>query len=79
LLIRRPQTGRFVVRYGPLAGCDAEPGSSHLPDDVCQGADRPRTVAEIWRAFGLKPWREDSFKVSPDPQLIEKVRDLVGM
>jgi transposase len=26
-----------------------------------------QTVAEIWRAFGLKPWREDSFKRSPDP------------
>ncbi len=37
------------------------------------------TVAEIWRAFGLKPWRQDSFKVSPDPQLIEKVRDIVGL
>lgn len=37
------------------------------------------TVGEIWRAFGLKPWREDSFKVSPDPQLIEKIRDIVGL
>jgi transposase len=37
------------------------------------------TVGEIWRAFGLKPWRQDSFKVSPDPQLVEKVRDLVGL
>jgi transposase len=37
------------------------------------------TVAEIWRAFGLKPWQEDSFKVSPDPDLVEKVRDLVGL
>ncbi len=37
------------------------------------------TVAEIWRAFGLKPWKEDNFKVSPDPHLIEKVRDLVGL
>lgn len=37
------------------------------------------TVAEIWRAFGLKPWQQDSFKVSPDPDLIEKVRDLVGL
>lgn len=37
------------------------------------------TVAEIWRAFGLKPWRQDSFKVSPDPDLVEKVRDLVGL
>jgi transposase len=37
------------------------------------------TVAEIWRAFGLKPWQQGSFKVSPDPDLIEKVRDLVGL
>jgi transposase len=36
------------------------------------------TVGEIWRAFGLKPWRQDSIKVSPDPELVEKVRDLVG-
>lgn len=38
-----------------------------------------QTVSEIWRAFGLKPWRQDEFKVSPDPDLIEKVRDLVGL
>src|SRR5947209_15635431 len=31
-----------------------------------------QTVAEISRAFGLKPWRPDSFKVSPDPELVEK-------
>ncbi len=30
------------------------------------------TVREIWQAFGLKPWREDSFKVSPDPDLVGK-------
>jgi hypothetical protein len=35
-----------------------------------------QTVSEIWRAFGLKPWRIDSFKVSPDPELVEKIRDL---
>jgi hypothetical protein len=37
------------------------------------------TVGEIWRAFGLKPWREDAFKVSPDPELVEKIRDIVGL
>jgi transposase len=31
------------------------------------------TVREIWGAFGLKPWRQDSFKVSPDPDLVEKI------
>src|SRR5687768_2260829 len=34
------------------------------------------TVREIWRAFGLKPWRQDDFKISPDPDLVEKIRDL---
>ena len=29
-----------------------------------------QTVSEIWRAFGLKPWRQDEFKVSPDPDLM---------
>lgn len=38
-----------------------------------------QTVSEIWRAFGLKPWRQDQFKVSPDPELVEKIRDLVGL
>ena len=26
-----------------------------------------QTVSEIWRAFGLKPWVQDDFKISPDP------------
>jgi hypothetical protein len=38
-----------------------------------------QSVAEIWKAFGLKPWRADEFKISPDPQLIEKTRDIVGL
>jgi transposase len=37
------------------------------------------TVAEIWRAFGLKPWREDDYKISPDPDLVEKIRDIVAL
>ena len=37
------------------------------------------TVGEIWRAFGLKPWRQDSFKISPAPDLVDKIRDLVGL
>ena len=42
------------------------------------GSRTPRW-REIWRAFGLKPWREDEFKVSPDPELVEKIRDLVAL
>jgi transposase len=37
------------------------------------------TVSRIWRAFGLRPHRSESFKLSTDPQLVEKVRDIVGL
>ena len=36
-------------------------------------------VSRIWRAFGLKPHLVDTFKLSPDPQFVEKVRDFVGL
>lgn len=36
-------------------------------------------ISRIWRAFGLKPHRTEHFKLSPDPQFIEKVRDIVGL
>jgi transposase len=37
------------------------------------------SVRRIWQAFGLQPHRVESFKLSPDPQFIEKVRDIVGL
>jgi transposase len=37
------------------------------------------TVTRIWRAFGLQPHRTETFKVSPDPLFVEKVRDIVGL
>lgn len=37
------------------------------------------TVSRIWRAFGLQPHRAETFKLSPDPLLVEKVRDIVGL
>ena len=36
-------------------------------------------VSRIWRAFGLQPHRVDTFKLSKDPQFIDKVRDIVGL
>ena len=36
-------------------------------------------VSRIWRAFGLKPHLEQSWKLSADPQFIDKVRDVVGL
>ena len=36
-------------------------------------------ISRIWRAFGLKPHVSEHFKLSPDPQFIDKVRDIVGL
>jgi len=36
-------------------------------------------VARIWRAFGLQPHRQQTWKLSKDPQFIDKVRDVVGL
>src|SRR5204863_1665423 len=36
-------------------------------------------VSRIWRTFGLKPHRVEDFKLSTDPQFIDKVRDVVGL
>jgi transposase len=36
-------------------------------------------VSRIWRAFGLKPHLVDTFKLSPDPLFVDKVRDVVGL
>ena len=37
------------------------------------------TVSRIWRAFGLQPPRQQTRKLSRDPQFVEKVRDIVGL
>jgi transposase len=37
------------------------------------------TIARIWQTFGLQSHRLDTFKLSADPQFVEKVRDIVGL
>jgi transposase len=36
-------------------------------------------ISRIWHAFGLQPHRSETFKLSNDPLLVEKVRDIVGL
>ena len=36
-------------------------------------------VSRIWRAFGLQPHRQETFKLSTDPMFVDKVRDIVGL
>jgi hypothetical protein len=52
-----------------LAGTGAGPASGHLP------GERAPDLA----AFGLQPWRVEDFEVSPDPLLIDKIRDVIGL
>ncbi len=35
-------------------------------------------VSRIWRAFGLQPQRQETFKLSSDPMFVEKVRTSSG-
>lgn len=39
----------------------------------------PSTVSRIWRAVGLKPHQVETWKLSADPQFIDRVRDIVGL
>ena len=36
-------------------------------------------ISRIWRAFGLQPHRQETFKLSSDPLFVDKVRDIVGL
>jgi transposase len=36
-------------------------------------------VLRIWRAFGLQPHRQETWKLSRDPQFVDKVKDVVGL
>ena len=37
------------------------------------------TVAAIWKEYGVKPWKAETFKFSTDPELEAKVVDIVGL
>lgn len=37
------------------------------------------SIGRIWRAFGLQPHRQETFKLSTDPLFVDKVRDIVGL
>ncbi|MGF6537029.1 IS630 family transposase [Paraburkholderia youngii] len=36
-------------------------------------------VTRIWRAFGLQPHRQETYKLSSDPMFVDKARDIVGL
>ncbi len=37
------------------------------------------TIGRIWKEHGLKPHRVETFKLSNDPEFVEKLQDIVGL
>jgi transposase len=37
------------------------------------------TITKAWKAFGVQPWRAETFKFSTDPELVAKVTDVIGL
>ena len=57
------------------------PGETHWSTrSMAKAAGVSHTmVGRIWRTFRVQPHRTENFKLSPDPQLAEKIRDVVGL
>jgi transposase len=56
-------------------------GSTHWSTrSMAQAVGLSQTaISKMWRAFGLKPHRVDTFKISTDPHFVDKVHDVVGL
>ena len=65
------------------ATCTTRPadGSTHWSSRGLAGelGVSRETVRRVWRAYGLTPWRIDTFKLSADPDFVAKLVDVVGV
>lgn len=57
------------------------PGQTHWSRSTMARATglSDSTVGRIWREYGLQPHRVETFKLSNDPQFVEKLHDIVGL
>ena len=69
-----------------MAACGAwlgstSPGATHWSTRTlaAQTGVSKSTVQRVWHAFGLKPHRQKTPRLSTDPLFVEKVRDIVGL
>jgi len=67
VIIRTLETTPRGATHWSTRGMAKATGFSHM------------TISRVWRAFNLQPHRTETFKLSPDPLLIPKVRDIVGL
>ena len=83
--IKRPGRPRTVDRAKIITATLTPPpkslGVTHWSSRLLAprlGVDHA-TVAGVWKDYGVKPWRAETFKFSTDPELVAKVTDVVGL
>ena len=80
----RPRTARAAVNVHEVVRLTLEEtpkGATHWSTRTLAAhlGTNATAIARIWRAHGLKPHRVKSFKLSNDPNFIEKLEDIVGL
>jgi transposase len=83
--IRPPGRARSVDRAAVITATLTPPpqrlGVTHWSSRLLAGrlGIDHSTVAAVWKEYGVKPWKSQTFKFSTDPQLEAKVVDVVGL
>ena len=80
----RPRTARAATHVEQVVRITTEQtpqGATHWSTRTLAAhlGTSASAVARIWRAHGLKPHRVESFKLSNDPDFIDKLQDIVGL
>jgi len=77
---RKPQRGlaQKIVEATVSSKPDGQTHWSTRTMAKAQGVD-PSTVCRIWQEHGLQPHRQETFKLSRDPQFVPKLLDVVGV
>jgi transposase len=82
---KRPGRPRQVDRVAIIAATLTAPpqslGVTHWSSRLLAprlGVDHA-TVAAVWKEYGVKPWKAETFKFSTDPELVAKVTDIIGL
>jgi transposase len=83
-----PRGGRPPTARDAMAARIVEWTTQRKPDNATHWSTRTlaaklstsrNMVARVWKANGLKPHRTRSFKLSNDPQFVQKLVDVVGL
>ena len=82
---KRPGRPRQIDRVAIIAATLTPPpqslGVTHWSSRLLAprlGVDHA-TVAAVWKEYGVKPWKAETFKFSTDPELVAKVSDIIGL